>query len=56
MVQLGRFKDAENALLIAAEADEYRYRQMFISQARSLEIETGSSIYFLMASALARQQ
>lgn len=55
-IRLGQYEDAEHSLRIAALADRYRYRQMFMSQSRSIEIETGSEVYYLMANALARQQ
>ncbi|HPQ40736.1 MAG TPA: CHAT domain-containing protein [bacterium] len=53
LIRLERFEEAETALKLAAEADRYRYRQMYISQSRSMEIETGSPVYFLMAHVLA---
>lgn len=53
LIRLERFDEAEAALKIAADADRYRYRQMYISQSRSMEIETGSPVYFLLAHVLA---
>jgi CHAT domain-containing protein/tetratricopeptide (TPR) repeat protein len=56
LIRLGRYTEAETALKIAVEADRYRYRQMYISQSRTKEIETGSTVYYLMARALSAQE
>lgn len=55
LMRLKRYDEAESTLRTAVRADEFRYQQMFMSQSRSIEIETGSEVYYLLADALARQ-
>lgn len=55
LIRLQRYDEACDALQMAVAADTHLYEQMFISQARTREIDAGSNAYYLMAHACAQK-